>query len=192
MGIGWLLACNGWSIDGDRDPRWWLAAWIACVGWATVVGPRGRLAGAGLFGRYAGVLVTDGIIRILLVAVALVAPERWQPDLLAGAVGLPIFVATLVATVTARTIDPQAPGARQAFPPEGLTREPVALVIVALAMQVLLSTAPLWLSARPDVAPTTAGLFVSVTSYMRIPALLTGGALTVVLSRSSSHYATGI
>ena len=58
-------------------------------------------------------------------------------------------------------------------------------------MQVLLNTGALWLAARPTTAAATAGLFVSVSSYMRIPALLTGGAMPVVLSRTSGHFVRG-
>ena len=200
------FAVAGVDLLGVEAPIWWLATAVAAIGWAVLMGPRGSLAGRGNFAAFGVVLIVEAVGRVALVAGAMVAPRGSDGStwLLAAAVGLPLLVAAGAAVVLGRRALASAQ-AQDAAPSLSLSAAPVpqpvvthgtageqsSLTALALAMQVLLNSAPLWLSARPEVSAATAGLYVSVTSYMRIPALFTGGALAVVLSRASSMHSDG-
>lgn len=179
-----VLSLAGTAVAGISDSVWWASALLAALGWGLLVIPRSRLAGYGDFTGYAAVLASEGGSRLLLVAASFVVPEGFREAALAISVGAPTFVAALVASSLGRrrTALSAVPGAAGPKVPGELA----ALVAVAVAMQVLLNSAPLWLSASSGAAAATAGIFVSVTSYMRIPALATGGAMTVVLARTSA------
>lgn len=201
-----VAAGMGVGLFGVDEPIWWVATAVAAIGWALLMSPRGSLAGRGDFTAFGVALIIEAAIRVALVALAMVVPRGSAAStwLLAGAVGLPLLVAAGAAVALRRHALESADSAgdepdrslaastlSRPATPGGTAGEQSSLTALALAMQVLLNSAPLWLSARPEVSAATAGLYVSVTSYMRIPALFTGGALAVVLSRASSMHADG-
>ena len=69
--------------------------------------------------------------------------------------------------------------------------EQTSITIVALMVQVVLNTAPLWLAHAATTDPQLAGQFVSAAAYMRIPMLIAGAFFTVALSQVSVAYARG-
>lgn len=189
LGFGLIASIAGVSLLGLSTPIWWLSALVACIGWVPLVVFRGRLAGWNRFHRYGITIMAEGLVRLVLVAGALLMPQgsgatQWA---LALAVGLPLLVSALVGFLV---LDPQ-PGLQTASGTEPVADGLVPITVAALAMQVLLNVAPLWLGSRAGIPPATAGLFVSASTYMRIPVLATGGTIAVVLSRSSAAWATG-
>ncbi len=158
---------------------------LGALGWALVAGPRGRLTGAGRFHQYAALLAVEAAVRIVLCAAAWLFRDQasW---LLSLAMGLPLLVAAVVGQWFLR-----ADTAPRAGEGSALLAEQGAMTAVALAAQVVLSTAPLWLAARGVEGAAAAGAFVSATSYMRVPSLFAGGIQAMVLSRSSAAAGIG-
>lgn len=169
-----------------RDSALWsLTVVVAVAGWALLVGPRGQLAGAHAFGSYAVVMAVEAVSRLGLCAVALLV-QGWSKGLLAAALCLPLVLSAAVARVLARRL------AMPTGDPTGQThaREQGSITIVSVLIQVVLSSAPLWLQVQ-SADPALAGAFVSLTSYLRVPLLALGGIFVVTLSRVSAAYAAG-
>jgi O-antigen/teichoic acid export membrane protein len=173
----------------DLDPLlrnsavWSLTVVVAIAGWAMLVGPRGELAGASHFRSYGVVMAVEAVSRMGLCVAAIVIPSA-ATALLAGALCLPLVLAAMVAYVMAR---------RLALPPgdptgRGHGREQGSITAVSLLIQVVLSSAPLWLEVQ-STDPALAGAFVTLTSYLRVPLLVVGGIFVVTLSRASAAYA---
>jgi O-antigen/teichoic acid export membrane protein len=59
---------------------------------------------------------------------------------------------------------------------------------VSVLIQIVLSSAPLWLQVQ-STDPALAGAFVTLTSYLRVPLLAVGGIFVVTLSRTSAAFA---
>jgi O-antigen/teichoic acid export membrane protein len=158
---------------------------LGAVGWALVAGPRGRLTGAGRFHEYALVLAVEAAVRVVLCAAAWLFRDQ-APLLLSLAMGLPLVIAAVTGQWFLRS-DAAVPTGQGS----ALLAEQGAITAVALAAQVVLSTAPLWLAARGVEGAAAAGAFVSATSYMRVPSLFAGGIQAMVLSRSSTAAGIG-
>ena len=153
---------------------------FGAIGWALVAGPRGRLTGAGRFHEYSALLAVEAVIRIALCLAAWLFRDQ-APWLLSLAMGLPLLIAAGIGQWFLRADASARKGRGSA-----LLAEQGAMTAVALAAQVVLSTAPLWLAARGVEGAAAAGAFVSATSYMRVPSLFAGGIQAMVLSRSSA------
>ncbi len=159
---------------------WSVGIVLGALGWALVAGPRGRLTGAGRFHEYSALLVLEAVVRVALCAAAWMFRDQagW---LLSLAMGLPLLIAAALGQWFLRS-DPAVPTGQGS----ALLAEQGAMTAVALAAQVVLSTAPLWLAARGVEGAAAAGAFVSATSYMRVPSLFAGGIQAMVLSKSSA------
>lgn len=182
------LSLGGGSVMGVSEPVWWAGVCLAVFAYALSSGVRGRLGGQGGYVAYGSVLAIEGASRIVLLAIAWVfkGDTTVLVWLLALAIGGPVVLSGVVAAVwlhkTETGVDvPTAHHPASKFGP---------ITVIAVSMQVVLGSAPLWLNSQPGVDPATAGLFVSVASYMRVPLLVTSGTTIVVLSRSSSAVAS--
>lgn len=162
---------------------WGITVLGSAVFWVVLAGARGVLAGRHRFGAYAGTLMSEAAARIALVVAALLLPDLAVP-LLASAIAVPLAASAALGWWLLR-------GGRGAGGPpvaEDSRWEQAAITSVALLGQVCLSTAPLWLHQQsPDQA--LAGAFVSATTYMRIPLLLSAGLFGPVLADASRQYA---
>ncbi len=162
---------------------WTTTLVIAAIGWVVAAGIRGVLAGRHRFGAYAFTLLVEAAARTLLVFAA-AAWDDFAGMLLAGAMGLPLLASALAGWLLLRrhlALPTPAIG-------EDSSKEQLAITTVALAGQICLSSAPLWLHAQsPDVA--IAGAFVSATTYMRIPLLLAGGIYGPTLADAARQFA---
>lgn len=69
--------------------------------------------------------------------------------------------------------------------------EQIAITVVALTLQIVLNVAPLWVARYPATNPDTAGMFVTSTTYMRIPIMLVGALMVYILAGASRLYSTG-
>lgn len=159
---------------------WGLATIVALAGWVITADLRGKAAGRAEFAVLGSSLIAESVARLLLVALAWALPGHATP-LLAAAIGVPLCGAWLASRpwlpATSRTRNKRQPA-------NGGTQ--LSMTTVALALQVMLNGAPLWLVVAPGADPASAGIFVSIASYMRIPMLLGGGLLSVLLSRASA------
>ncbi len=205
---GLLAALFGLDLFG-LDPMWWAFIVLGALSWAMLAVVRGELAGAGDFNDYGAALIVEAISRVAVIGLAWAASGPMVAAvLLAAAMGLPnagaaawlywrrhrlrqgdslqgrredLELVEVPAIVPMSAVEAEAPRATQLG----------SLTAIALAMQVILTTAPLWLAAGSPTDAATAGLYVSASSYMRVPLLATGGALAVILSRASSTAAQG-
>jgi O-antigen/teichoic acid export membrane protein len=164
----------------------WSVAVVAAAGcWALNVGPRGLLGGRARFAGYGRCLSSEGLARILCCALAWLWPALAAP-FLAAALVLPLLTSCLVGWWEVRRDDERtAPG-----PSQGHWSEQATFTAVALSIQLVLNTAPLFIQWHSGT-PTAAGEYVSATTYMRIPMLLTSGFITVALSRAATASAQG-
>lgn len=162
---------------------WSTAILGGAVAWTANVVPRGMLSGAGRFHAYGLTQVGEAVTRILLCALAWVLP---QPAVwLAAALVLPLVTSAVIGY--RRSERPEDPGAR---PPDPAARVSSfgAIVVVAVSFQLILNAAALVIQWRLPGQP--AGEYVSAMTYMRIPMLLTGGFMTVVLSSAALAWAS--
>ena len=196
-----LLALIGLGLAGVTVPwlhetPWLVGVAVAVLGWVLIVAPRGELAGAERYQAFTAVIVVEAVGRLLFAGAAWLWPgsAAWW---LALAMGLPIIVAAVVAVVVNRR-----PKTGVGAPPEIEPSVPVSatgstwseqttITIVALMVQAVLNTAPLWLAHAATADPQLAGQFVSAAAYMRIPMLIAGAFFTVALSQVSVTFAQG-
>lgn len=166
----------------DAEPPLAWAAWLALLAWVPLAHVRGHLAGRGEFGGYATTLAAEAVVRIALVAAAFAVPAA-DMALLGASLAVPLAAAALVglALPSLRRRGAAAGGA-------GTLGEHAAITATAVGLQVIVNSAPLWISARfPD--PATAGAFVTASSYLRVPLFLGAGLAAFALSRVSAHSA---
>ncbi len=167
-----------------RDVGIWTSTLVvSAASWVVMACTRGTLAGRHRFDQYAATLLTESATRIVLVAVAWLAPAYalWW---LAASVALPLVASAGVGLLALRrSVDLSA----ESFP-EDSRREHLSITSVALLGQVCMSTAPLWLHWQ-SADEALAGAFVSATSYMRIPLLLAGGLYGPILAQAAQAYA---
>jgi O-antigen/teichoic acid export membrane protein len=180
-----LPVLGGFGLDPLlRDSTLWASAVVgAFVGWALLVGPRGQLAGAHAFGAYAAVMAVEALARIALCAAALLKRDA-AAGLLAAALCVPLVLSAGVARVLAARL--QMPAGDPAG--QSHRREQGAITAVSALIQVVLSSAPLWLQVK-SADPAVAGAFVTLTTYLRVPLLAVGGVFVVTLSRVSAAVA---
>jgi O-antigen/teichoic acid export membrane protein len=162
---------------------WGLGASVGIWGWVAIADFRGKVAGQGDFAGLGSNLLAESVARLLLVGFAWAWPSQ-APYMLAAAIGLPLFAAWFGSKLWTRSAPPGQPS-RQLVRQGTL----LSMTLVALALQVMLNGAPLWLAVVPGADQASAGIFVSIASYMRIPMLLGGGLLSVLLSRASADAA---
>lgn len=189
------LALAGVQIPWLSETPWLVGVAIAVFGWVLIVEPRGELAGVERYRAFTAVLVVEAVGRLLLAGAAWVFPNTaaWW---LSMAMGLPILVAAVSAVVINRSgrasaaeIDTKVPA--PVPQPTSTLSEQSSITIVALMVQVVLNSAPLWLAHAATGNPQLAGQFVSAAAYMRIPVLIAGAFFTVALSQVSSAFARG-
>lgn len=171
------------SITTDRPSAWPLAGVVAFIGWGLAAVSRGQLAGQGDFAGLGLSLTAEAATRAFLVGVAWMLPNQRVP-VLGLAIGLPLVFSWLSTRRRGRR-----PLRLQSTEPTGQQDAQIAMTVVAFAFQVILNGAPIWLAIAPAVDPQTAGQFVSLASYLRIPMLVMGGLLTVLLSLGSATVA---
>ncbi len=180
--LAWLLALAGWWHPLGPDSSLWLfGTLVAVIGWAVIPGPRGTLAGSGDFRGFSMVLGIEAALRVVMVGAAWVVGTSAAPLVLSLSMGVPTLIAA-GAAAWLRRVHRHPVGA----PVVRLRLEQTAITVVALAIQVVLSTAPLWLESHPEVSAATAGAFVSASSYMRVAMIFAGGIQAVVLSQSAA------
>ena len=113
-------------------------------------------------------------------------PWQYQGDpveILALALPLPVLAASAVGYLMLRPF----PFERGAGNGRDVTREQGSMM-VAVLIQVCLSTAPLWLSHQ-STDSADVGEFVAVNTYIRAPLLLITGLTSIVLSGAAAAYA---
>lgn len=157
---------------------------LSAVGWVLLACTRGMLAGAHRFEWYAATLLTEALIRIGLVVVALLAPPEQALLWLAASMAVPLAGSALVGWWGLR--DSIDLGARASF--RDSRHEQGSMTTVAVMGQICMSTAPLWLHWQ-STDEALAGAFVSATSYMRIPLLLAGGLYGPILAQAATAFA---
>lgn len=161
---------------------------IGFLGWAVLAPARGVAAGELRMQPYAGALAVEASTRVAIVAAAWFAPASWRLGLLVLAVGVPVLVSVL-------PLRRLAPGPPLRADTEPRTREVAhelaGFTSVALANQIVLNSAALWLGWTGALGVAFTGAFVTATTYLRAPTLLLGGLLAVSLSRQSALWSAG-
>lgn len=175
----------GWRPLGPASTMWLSAVAVAMIGWSLLVPSRGALLGHGDYVGYSQTLIVEASIRVALTVAALLFTQA-GPYLLAGAISLPVVGAALASALRNRKHISHTVAL-----PSNSGREQGAITIVALAGQVILSTAPLWIARSNPADAVAAGIFVSMATYMRIPTLIAGGMQAVVLSQASTLHSGG-
>lgn len=175
-----IVVGAGWQPFGPDSGWWVVSCTVGMAGWGLVVGPRGVLAGLSDYAGYAAVLVVEAAGRALLVLGALLFPQL-SIGLLQAAVGVPLLVAAAVAAFRQRedTAEGRTGG-------HGQRAEHAETTGVAVASQIVLNTAPLWLNAHAVGSAALVGAYVSASAYLRIPIVFSGGVLAVILSKASA------
>lgn len=163
----------GWLVPG---------ACVAVVGWSWSALARGRLLGAGDLRGYAESQLAEALTRVaLLVASVLASSAQAQQGLLAGAVGVPLFVGAAWAAGHRHHVGDGV--SVELVPGE---REQLAFVLYALGYQACLNGPVLLLQWRAGVAlPALTGAFVVANSYFRAATIITGGVLVQALTSMS-------
>lgn len=182
--IAFSLALGHTSDAAAAYTQFTPAAVLGITGWVAAVDVRARLAGHGDLRAYAGVLLGEATLRILLVACALLWSDR-APWILCLAVGFPLLAVGLVRRVLPDDRFPR-PCENAASPAEHL-----AYVGVALGFQACLSGAPILLGLRGAVSESQLGAFVVASSYYRLSAVLVGGLATHSLVLLSHAWGMG-
>lgn len=170
-------ALHGGFGEDSMGSQGLLALSLAAVGWVTAATTRGALAGLGCFSIVGWNLCLEAVARIALVAGAALVPSV-STSLLYLSVGLPLILASLcTAPSLVLNVKARSPRRPWTWRPHGYLR----ITLVAVSIQVILNSAPVWISMRNTNSIVT-GQFVSAAAYMRIPIILAGGLLTVLLS----------
>jgi O-antigen/teichoic acid export membrane protein len=168
---------------------WAWSLFLGAAGYALVAPSRGELAGMQQFGAYATCVWAEALGRVGLVVLAW-AWRAASEFLLAAAIWAPVFGAALVAHLLVRARRaPETSVSAAADVAESLSHQG-RFTVVALAGQVSLGFGSVWLQASyPDSG--LAGEYVTATTYMRIPIVLVGGLVVVVLASAAAAYAGG-
>ena len=212
------LGLAGVTVPWLHETPWLVGVAVAVLGWVLIVAPRGELAGAERYQAFTAVIVVEAVGRLLLSGVAWLFPSSaaWW---LALAMGLPLVVAAVVAPVLNRRAraapaaaaepsspsepsvasaasaasEPSEPSQSSASAPAATSTlsEQTSITVVAIMVQAVLNTAPLWLAHAATTDPQLPGQFVSAAAYMRIPMLIAGAFFTVALSQVSVTFAQG-
>lgn len=201
-----LFTAGEWPLPGEKT-LWFVWVWVSLLGWVCLCGPRGMLAGQGQFRSYAAALFAEAASRVGFVAAAWFAPHSISETLLYAAVGVPLIISAATAwweeTQHRRKTGTDPVGKGKLSPAQvdvsepstetggGTLKEQAGITAVALALQIVLNTAPLWIVHYPGVAPSDTGMFVSATTYMRIPLIFVGAATVWVLAGASRLSAAG-
>jgi len=166
----WIAAT---LFAGQRDIVWITACALMAVGVEYFV--RGSLSGYGLFVRYGGQLLIDGVARIGLALVVFFGP--WQS---AAAYGTVLVVAPLAATVL--TISVAAANWLRAAPTTAHSGSIAPLVLTSTTSQLLANSGPLAIAALASAAQQAdAGRFVAAVTVGRIPLFLFAAIQAVFL-----------
>ena len=189
-----LLPLAG-ALHGDPvfkgSQLWAWAVVLSVFGWVLAAPSRGRLAGRGAFFAYSGSIWVEAGVRLLLVLGGwlFVGQAQW---FLSAALWLPMWLSAAAAHWLARRpsrFTPRGSDATDTSLAEALSHQG-RFTIVAVAAQVSLGVGTVWLQVNePDNG--SAGVYVSATTYMRIPVILVGGLALVVLSSVSSAISRG-
>lgn len=167
-----------------------LWAWslvLAAGGWAYAAPARGELAGSGRFGSYSATVFIEAIVRVAVVAVAWFWPTLAAPALASG-LWLPMWAAAAAAGILShRHRDPVARQPGSAAIADSLSHQG-PFTAVSVAGQVSLGFGTVWLQSQYPQSGV-AGQYVTATTYMRIPIVLVGGLVVVVLSAAASAFA---
>jgi hypothetical protein len=163
---------------------------LTVAGWTAAVAVRGRLAGTGDLVGYTAVLMAEGLIRVGMVALAILLPGEAMV-LLATAAGLPLLLAGLVGLAVRVPVGEGPPGEGPAdvaalsgpdVEQPSAPAEQAMFVLVSMGFQICLNGAPVLLEWRfGSLLPAAVGAFVAASTYFRTPALLAGGVLTHAL-----------
>jgi O-antigen/teichoic acid export membrane protein len=157
---------------------------LAVAGWVAVVTVRSRLAGAGDLWSYAAVLVVEAVVRLLLIAAAII--DRGDDvALLGAAVGVPLLVAAGAAALIRVPPAETRPVDEPKMTVRARVGEQGSFVAVALCYQICLNALTLVLSAR-GAATATVSAVGAANSYFLAPTVLMGGVTTHALV-SLSH-----
>lgn len=178
----------------------WLGwvTWLAVLAWVPLARTRGRAAGAADFRGYTASLLVESAVRVVMVLLALVVPGA-GPALLGAALVVPLLAAALTRRSTrpgqgsgpADDGDPAATGGMgDPGPATTSLREQGVITLSVLALQLVVNSPPLWLSARlTDQA--LAGAFVTVSAYLRIPIFVSAAFATFALTHVSAAHGRG-
>jgi hypothetical protein len=182
--VRWLFAVSAvgavgaWVLGAESFPGVPAAgpcAALTILGWAGLVAARSRLAGVGDLTLYSGVLLTEAISRLALVAAA-VAFRSSAELLLFLSASIPLVLATAAAASVKAN-----PTARPEAPEETAPVEQLAFIGVSLGYQACLSAAGLLLSVRLHHSDLG-----NAQTYFRAPTVAMGGITTHTLV-SMSH-----
>lgn len=167
---------------------WLLGVIVGVLGWVMVAYPRGVLVGQGKFTQYSTILGLESILRILLCGLAWIFPNV-APQFLAASMGIPMIIAGIYGMIILYYPNDMAVAITTlGKKTTTLFTEQISMTIVALGIQVVASTAPLWLATNaPAASIATVGMFVSATSYVRIPILFAGGIQAITLNKTTSY-----
>jgi O-antigen/teichoic acid export membrane protein len=187
-GLAVLLLLLWPAVAGffDGDTLLALAVVAGCVGYAAQYPARGLLSARRQYGRYAAVLGSEALLRVVLV-LALVTLAEPGPGVLAAVVGVAACGSAVVGLVGAGSGEPvDAAGAR------ALLRSGAVLIVGAVALQTLLYGGVL--VARilaPAAEEAAAGQLLAAITVTRIPVFLFQSLEALVVPRIAELAARG-
>jgi len=150
---------------------------MALVGMAGLYITRGVLAGTSCFGRYAGQLAGEGVLRFALTIAVLVAGTATV-----SSIGLAVGLAPVIVLVATLTVLPRPGGTRAAGSWPEVTQNLGLLLVASVCAQGMANAGPIVLGLM-GVDRATVGQFAAGFYLVRLPLFFTGALQASLLPR---------
>lgn len=175
------------SLFGAGGAAWGIALSVGAASYAGVATLNGILAGSGRWGGFATVLVIDGLLRLALVAAALMLGA--DGTVLAWAVALPFPVSFLAVALLQRKVVRAHASVRESY--RALAHNSSRTVVASASNAVLVTGFPLILSLVASDDRAALGAVVLALTLARAPILVPLTALqSMLIARFSASPAT--